>query len=175
MISAGFAKLGQCSTRVYARNVHIEARIAQLGYTLPKEPPAPKGNYMGYTKRGNMIWLAGHLPQKADGSLVLGRLGENVTVEQGQEAARVATLNMLATIRAACGDLDKVTKIVKVTGFVNSNSDFTAQPSVLNGCSDLFGEIFGVEIGRHARAALGVNTLPLGVAVEIEAIVEVKE
>jgi enamine deaminase RidA (YjgF/YER057c/UK114 family) len=175
MISAGFAKLGQCTTRTCARNVHIEARIAQLGYTLPKEPPAPKGNYMGYTKRGNMIWLAGHLPQKADGSLVLGRLGENVTVEQGQEAARVATLNMLATIRAAVGDLDKVTKIVKVTGFVNSTSDFTAQPSVLNGCSDLFGEIFGVEIGRHARAALGVNTLPLGVAVEIEAIVEVSE
>lgn len=158
-----------------SRNVHIEARIAQLGYTLPKEPPAPKGNYMGYTRRGNMIWLAGHLPQKADGTLVLGRLGENTTVEQGQEAARIATLNMLATVRAACGDLDKVKKIIKVTGFVNSHPDFTAQPSVLNGCSDLFGEIFGTEIGRHARAALGVNTLPLGVAVEIEAIVEVSD
>lgn len=155
------------------RGVHIEARVAQLGYTLPKDPPAPKGNYMGYTKRGNMIYLAGHLPQQHDGTLILGRLGENVSIEQGQHAARVATLNMLATLKSAIGDLDKIRKIVKVTGFVNSTSDFTSQPAVLNGCSDLFGEIFGVEIGRHSRSALGVNTLPLGVAVEIEAIVEV--
>lgn len=157
------------------RNIQIEARIAQLGYKLPQDPPAPKGNYMGYTRRGNMVYLAGHLPQKPDGSLVLGRLGENMNVEQGQDAARVATLNMLATIRAACGDLDKVTKIVKVTGFVNSTPDFTSQPAVLNGCSDMFGEIFGTDVGRHARAALGVNVLPLGVAVEIEAIVEVSD
>lgn len=96
-----------------------------------------------------------------------------MSIEQGQHAARVATLNMLATLKSAIGDLDKIRKIVKVTGFVNSTSDFTSQPAVLNGCSDLFGEIFGVEIGRHSRSALGVNTLPLGVAVEIEAIVEV--
>jgi enamine deaminase RidA (YjgF/YER057c/UK114 family) len=175
MYKASFVRTLPARANACNRNVHVEAKIASLGYTLPKDPPAPKGNYMGYTKRGNTIYLAGHLPQKADGSLVLGRLGENVTVEQGQEAARLATLNILATIRAAVGDLDKVTKVIKVTGFVNSTSDFTAQPSVLNGCSDLFGEVFGVEIGRHARAALGVNTLPLGVAVEIEAIVEVSE
>lgn len=158
---------------IAARNVHIEAKIASLGYTLPKDPPAPKGNYMGYTKRGNMIYTAGHLPQKADGSLILGRLGENVTVEQGQDAARVAALNILATVKSAVGDLDKVKKIVKITGFVNSTADFTNQPAVLNGCSDILGEIFGIEIGRHARSALGVNVLPLGVAVEIEAIIEV--
>eukprot|EP00428_Durinskia_dybowskii_P064823 CAMPEP_0170378194 /NCGR_PEP_ID=MMETSP0117_2-20130122/12682_1 /TAXON_ID=400756 /ORGANISM="Durinskia baltica, Strain CSIRO CS-38" /LENGTH=175 /DNA_ID=CAMNT_0010633555 /DNA_START=27 /DNA_END=554 /DNA_ORIENTATION=+ len=175
MISANMLKINRNIAQTFSRGVHIEARISQLGYKLPQEPPAPKGNYMGYTKRGNMIYLAGHLPQKADGSLVLGRLGENVSVEQGQEAARIATLNMLATVRAACGDLDKVTKIVKVTGFVNSTPDFVAQPSVLNGCSDMFGEIFGIDIGRHARAALGVNTLPLGVAVEIEAIIEVSD
>ena len=168
-VAARFAK----KSNFAARCVHIEARIASLGYKLPNEPPAPKGNYMGYTKRGNTIYTAGHLPQKHDGTLVLGRLGENVTVEQGQDAARVAALNILATVKSAVGDLDKVKKIVKITGFVNSASDFTNQPAVLNGCSDLLGEIFGVEIGRHARSALGVNVLPLGVAVEIEAIIEV--
>jgi enamine deaminase RidA (YjgF/YER057c/UK114 family) len=171
-ISIGVQKLGVVSRR----SVHIEAKIAKLGYVLPKDPPAPKGNYTGYIRRGNTIYLSGHLPQQPDGSLILGRLGENMTVEQGQQAARVAALNIFATLRAAAGgDLDKITKFVKVTGFVNSTPDFTSQPAVLNGCSDLVGEVFGEEIGRHCRSALGVNVLPLGVAVEIEAIVEVSE
>ena len=174
MIGASVSKIASRGVNVSARSVHIEARIASLGYKLPNEPPAPKGNYMGCTKRGNTIYTAGHLPQKHDGSLILGRLGENVSVEQGQDAARVAVLNILATVKSAVGDLDKVKKIVKITGFVNSTADFTSQPAVLNGCSDLLGEIFGVEIGRHARSALGVNVLPLGVAVEIEAIIEVE-
>ena len=161
---------------VRTRKVHIEARIASLGLTMPKEPPAPKGNYMGYTRRGNMVYLAGHLSQPVDGALLLGRLGDSYNIEQGQHAARITTLNMLATLKAACGgDLDKVQKIIKITGFVNSTPDFTSQPMVMNGCSDLLGEIFGQEIGRHARSAVGVNVLPLGVPVEIEAIIEVAE
>jgi enamine deaminase RidA (YjgF/YER057c/UK114 family) len=107
--------------------------------------------------------------------MVVGRLGENMTVEQGQEAARFAGLQMLSTLKVAVGDLDKVKKIVKLVGFVNSTNDFTMQANVMNGCSDLMGEVFGLEIGRHARSSLGTNVLPLGVAVEIEAVVEVSD
>jgi enamine deaminase RidA (YjgF/YER057c/UK114 family) len=156
-------------------NVHIEARIIQLGYTLPALPPAPKGNYMNYSREGNIIYLSGHLPQKLDGTLIKGRLGENMTVEEGQVAARTAALQLLASMKAAVGDLDKVQRVLRVSGFVNSTPDFTSQPMVLNGCSDFFGEVFGVEVARHARSALGVNVLPLGVAVEIEAIIKVSD
>ena len=108
--------------------------------------------------------------------MVVGRLGENLTLEQGQEAARFAGLQMLATLKVATGgDLDKVKKIVKLVGFVNSSKDFTLQANVMNGCSDLMGEVFGVEIGRHARSSVATNVLPLGVAVEIEAVVEVSD
>lgn len=157
------------------RNVHVEARIEKLGHTLPALPPAPKGNYMNYSREGNIIYLSGHLPQKLDGSLIKGRLGENMTVEEGQVAARTAALQLLASMKGAIGDLDKVQRVVRVTGYVNSTADFVNQPMVLNGCSDFFGEVFGVEVARHARSALGVNVLPLGVAVEIEAIIKVAE
>jgi enamine deaminase RidA (YjgF/YER057c/UK114 family) len=160
---------------ILKRSIHIEAKIAKMGYQLPGSPAAPKGSYMNYVRNGNTIYLSGHLPIPADGGMVVGRLGENMTVEQGQEAARLAGLQLLASIKAACGDLDKVKRILKLTGFVNSTSSFTSQPLVMNGCSDLFGEVFGFDIGRHARSAVGVNVLPLGVAVEIEAIVEVQE
>lgn len=156
------------------RAVHIEARIAQLGHILPPLPPEPKGNYMQYSREGNVIYLSGHLPQLHDGTLIKGRLGENLTVEQGQEAAKFAGLQMLASLKVACGDLDNVKKVLRVTGFVNSTNDFTGQATVLNGCSNLLGEVFGIEIGRHARSAMGVNVIPLGAAVEVEAIIEVK-
>ncbi len=160
---------------ILKRFVHIEAKIAQLGYKLPALPSAPKGSYMNYVRNGNTVYLSGHLPIPADGGpMTVGRLGENMDVEQGQAAARLAGLQLLASIKAACGDLDKVKRVLKLTGFVNSSDTFTSQPMVMNGCSDLFGEVFGVEIGRHARSAVGVNVLPLGVAVEIEAIVEVE-
>lgn len=163
------------SLKVARRNVHVEAKVAAMGHTLPPTPPFPKGNYAGFSQVGNILYLSGHLPQKLDGSLLKGRLGDSFTVEQGQEAARLCALNLMATMRSACdGDLDKVARILRVTGYVNSTPDFTAQPSVINGCSDLFGEAFGVEVARHARSAVGVNTLPLGVAVEIEAIVLLK-
>jgi enamine deaminase RidA (YjgF/YER057c/UK114 family) len=109
-----------------------------------------------------------------DGTLMKGRLGENFTVDEGQAAARQCALNLLATIKGACGDLDNVKRVLRVTGYVNSTTDFTSQPVVINGCSDFFGEVFGVEVARHARSAVGVNVLPLGVPVEIEAIVLLK-
>ncbi len=161
--------------RILKRFVHVEAKIAKLGYALPAAPSAPKGSYMNYVRNGNTVYLSGHLPIPADGGpMVIGRLGENMDIKQGQDAAKLAGLQLLASIKAACGDLDKVKKVLKLTGFVNSSGDFTNQPQVMNGCSDLFGEVFGFEIGRHARSAVGVNVLPLGVAVEIEAIVEVE-
>jgi len=151
----------------------VEDKIKSMGLALPGAPLAPKGNYMSYNITGKYVYLAGHLPQPAEGELMKGRLGENMTVEQGAHAARLCGLQMVASMKAACdGDLSKVKKIVKVVGFVASTNDFTAQPSVLNGCSDFLGEAFGVEIGRHARSALGVNVLPLGVPVEIEAVIE---
>ncbi len=153
----------------------VESRLSQLGYTLPP-PSSPKGNYASYVRSGNKIYLSGHLPIPLTGPMMLGRLGETLSIEDGQKAAKLTALQIISTLKAACGgDLDKVRKIVKITGFVNSASDFTSQPSVINGCSDMLGEIFGVEIGKHARSAVGVNVLPLGVPVEIEAIVEVDE
>lgn len=160
---------------VLKRSVHIESTIKTLGYALPQLAPSPKGNYMNYSRDGNTIYLSGHLPQLVDGTLIKGRLGEDLTIEEGQYAAKLATLQLLASLQTACGgDLDKVEKIVRVSGFVSSTTTFTSQAMVMNGCSDLIGAIFGQDIGRHARSALGVNVLPLGVPVEIEAIVRIK-
>mmetsp|Transcript_14392 Transcript_14392/g.24075 ORF Transcript_14392/g.24075 Transcript_14392/m.24075 type:complete len:185 (-) Transcript_14392:95-649(-) len=150
----------------------VEKRIADLGYTLPTVP-TPKGNYVQYTRTGNLIYTAGHLPQPAGGDIITGKLGVDMTVEQGYEAAKYAGLSIIATVKAAAGNLDRV-RVVKVLGFVACSDDFTAQPSVINGCSDLFGEIFG-DKGCHARSAVGTNTLPLNIPVEIEAIFEVEE
>ena len=158
---------------VSLRRVYIEARLEQLGISLPPQP-IPKGNYINFVKTGNLIYIAGSLPQPIDGPLMRGRLGENMSIVEGQEAARLAGLNMLATLQIACdGNLDKVTRIVKIVGFINSTDDFTAQATVMNGCSDLFGEVFEAK-GRHARSAIGTSVLPLGVPVEVEAIVEVE-
>jgi enamine deaminase RidA (YjgF/YER057c/UK114 family) len=162
-----------------ARNVHFEKKVKDLGHQLPAQPADPKGNYMQYsivqlTGSRQMVYLSGHLPQKVDGTLIKGRLGENMSIEQGVEASRVASLQILASLQRACnGNLDNVVKIHRISGFINSANDFADQPKVLNGCSDFLGEIFGTDIARHARSALGVNVLPLGVAVEIEAIVEI--
>jgi enamine deaminase RidA (YjgF/YER057c/UK114 family) len=170
----GLVKLTQSARNLSTKkNMSIEDKIRELGHVLPGVPLAPKGNYMSYTITGKYVYLAGHLPQPAEGDLVKGRLGENMTIEQGAAAARLCALQMIASMKAATdGDLTKIKKIVKVVGFVSSTNDFTDQPKVLNGCSDLMGAVFGVEVGRHARSALGVNVLPLGVPVEIEAIVE---
>lgn len=158
------------------RGVQIEARIAKLGYKLPAAPPEPKGSYMNYTRVGSVVHLCGHLPQPADGALMAGRLGQDYSIEDGQKAARFAALQMLASLKSACGgDLDRVRKVIKIVGFVNSTTDFTSQHLVMNGCSDFMVEVFGIEIGRHARSALGTSVLPLGVPVEIEGIFEITE
>ena len=115
--------------------LHIEARIKELGYELPPIPPTPKGSYNNFIKRGNVLYLSGHLPQPVGGDLIRGRLGENITIEEGQIAARLAALQMLASAKKACHDLDNITKVIKVTGFVNSTNDFTSQATVINGCS----------------------------------------
>jgi len=162
------------SSSISSSSGKVEARIASLGYKLPAVPPTPKGNYMNFVLSGNQLFLAGHLPQPVDGPLMKGRLGENMSVEEGQVAARLAGLQMLASIKGAIGDLDKVKRVVKLVGFVSSTNDFTAQATVMNGCSDLFGDVFGVDIGRHARSSIATNVLPLGVPVELEAVIEVE-
>lgn len=170
------AKFGLPSAmRALSAPIHIEAKIKSMGLDLPATPEAPKGNYMSYSRSGNLIFLSGTLPKPADGDMICGRLGDDMTVEDGQHAAKIAGLQMLSTLIAAVGDLDRVKRVVNIKGFINSTATFTDQPLVLNGCSDLMGDVFGVDIGRHSRSALGTNTLPLGVAVEIEGTFEVKD
>ena len=152
---------------------HPEARLAALGITLP-EPPTPVANYVNGVQTGNLIFLAGKGPRRADGTEIRGKLGEDVTIEEGYEAARLTAINQLAVLKAMLGDLDRVVRIVKVLGMVNSAPDFVEQPAVINGFSDLMVEVFG-ERGRHARAAVGMASLPRGQAVEIELVVEVRE
>ena len=127
-----------------------------------------------FSRVGNMIYTAGHLPVKPDGSVISGRVGSDLTTDEGYSAARAVGLNILATLKAELGDLSRVERIVKLTAFVNCVDSFAAQPKVVNGASDLFVEAFG-DAGKHARSAVGVNALPLNVPVEIEAIVLVRD
>lgn len=147
----------------------VEARLAEIGITLP-EPVAPVANYVPFTIVGNTLYLSGQVSKGPDG-LITGLLGQDVTVEQGYEAARVCAVNLIVQIKAAVGDLDRVTRIARLGAFVACVPGFTDQPRVVNGASDLMVEAFG-DAGRHARSAVGTNALPLGVAVEIDAIVE---
>lgn len=148
-------------------------KIKELGLQLP---PASKpiANYVKYVRTGNLIFLAGHGPTKADGTNITGKVGRDLTIEQGYEAAKITALSLIATLKDALGgDLSKVKRIVKVNGYVNCLPDFTEQPKVINGCSDLLVQIFG-DKGKHARAAMGMVALPMNIAVEIEIIVEVE-
>ena len=150
----------------------IEARIAELGLTLP-EPAKPGASYVSYVRSGNQVTISGQLSNDASGG-IKGTVGVDVTPEQATEAARLCGLNLIAQIKAACdGDLDRVVRIVKLGGFVQAGPDFIAIPAVINGCSDLMVEVFG-DAGKHARSAVGVYKLPLGFAVEIDAIVEIR-
>jgi enamine deaminase RidA (YjgF/YER057c/UK114 family) len=148
-----------------------EARLKERNITLPT-PPKPVANYVGCVRVGNLLFLAGHGP--GPGARGKGKVGRDVTLEEGYRFAREAGLNLLATTRAALGGLDKVKRIVKVLGMVNSAPGFSDQPKVINGCSDLMTEIFG-EAGKHARSAVGMAELPMGIPVEIEMILEVKD
>ena len=150
----------------------LETRLAERGLTLP-DAPAPAANYVPWVKSGQQVFVSGQMSQ-GSGGLIRGKLGADMSIEQGAEAAQHCALSLLAQLRAAVdGDLSRLERVVKLVGFVNCTSDFTDQPKVINGASDLLVDLLG-EAGRHARSAVGVASLPLGVAVEIEAIFEVK-
>jgi enamine deaminase RidA (YjgF/YER057c/UK114 family) len=149
-----------------------ESKLAALGHKLPPTSK-PVANYIPAVRTGNLVFLAGHISRGADGKVITGKLGRDLTVEQGATAARHTALALLATLKQEIGDLAKVKRIVRVGGFVNSVENFTQQPQVMNGCSDLLVAVFG-EKGKHARAALGMAALPLDCAVEIEMVVEVQ-
>jgi enamine deaminase RidA (YjgF/YER057c/UK114 family) len=150
----------------------LVAKLAQLGLQLPPAPE-PKGVYKPLVVLGNLVYTSGHLPVDAGGALVTGRLGAELDVPAGYRAARLAALGILASLRKELGTLDRVARVVKVLGVVNCTADFTQQPAVINGCSELLAEVFGREAGIGARSAVGTNSLPLGVPVEIEAIFEI--
>ncbi|MCR9128507.1 MAG: RidA family protein [Alphaproteobacteria bacterium] len=149
----------------------IEARLEALGVVLP-EPAAPVANYVPFMRTGNQVHVSGQVSFAPEG-LITGRLGADLDLEAGQRAARFCAINLIAQFKAACGgDLSRVKQVVKLGGFVNADPAFTDVPKVINGASDLIGEVFG-ESGRHARSAVGVAVLPLGAAVEVDAIIEV--
>lgn len=150
-----------------------EDQLKALGIELP-ELSASIANYVGVVRTGDLLFLSGHLPRDAEGAVITGKLGDDLTVEDGYKAARQAAVALLATLKSELGDLDSVVRVVKVFGMVNATDDFTRHSQVINGCSDLMGDVFG-ERGRHARAACGFSSLPLGAAVEIEMIVEIRD
>lgn len=147
----------------------VEAKLAALGITIPPAS-APAANYVPFVISGNLLWISGQISM-ANGSFMTGKLVGEADIEVGRAAARQCAINLIAQIKAALGDLDRVKRVVKLVGFVNSAPDFTDQPKVVNGCSDLFVEVFG-DAGRHARSAVGVAQLPFNVSVEVEAVIE---
>lgn len=154
------------------RTYDPEARLHELGITLPPAPE-PVANYVNGVQTGDLIFLAGKGPKRADGSEISGKLGDTISIKEGYEAARITAINQIAVLKAMLGDLRRVKRVVKVLGMVNSDPDFIEQPAVINGFSDLIVEVFG-ERGRHARAAVGMASLPRGQSVEIEMIVEIQ-
>lgn len=149
-----------------------EQNLKALGIVLPQQS-SPIANYVNYVRTGNLIYFSGTGPSAEDQGYVKGKLGKDLTIDQGREAARITGINMIANLKNAIGDLNKVKRIVKVLGMVNSTENFTDQPKVINGFSDLMVTVFG-DRGKHARSAVGMTALPLNMAVEIEMIVEVE-
>jgi enamine deaminase RidA (YjgF/YER057c/UK114 family) len=150
----------------------IDARLRELGITLP-DVAAPTANYVPFVAAGGLVYVSGQVSRDDAGGLIRGKLGDGMAPEAGAAAARTCALALIAVLRTACGgDLGRVRRVVKLTGFVNSAPDFTEQPKVVNGCSDLLVEVFG-DAGRHARSAIGVAGLPLGCAVEVEGVFEI--
>ncbi|KUJ76506.1 hypothetical protein AVO45_12010 [Ruegeria marisrubri] len=150
----------------------IAAKLESLGATLP-DAPAPAANYVPFVRVGNIVYVSGQISMDESG-LITGKLGDNMDVEAGAAAARTCAINLLAQVRAACdGDIERLVRVVKLTGFVNSTADFTQQPQVINGASDFMVQALG-DAGRHSRSAVSAAALPLGVAVEIEGIFEVR-
>tara|TARA_B110000971_G_C19713622_1_gene365398 strand:+ start:126 stop:587 length:462 start_codon:yes stop_codon:yes gene_type:complete len=149
-----------------------EENIKKLNIKLPPAPN-PVGAYVAYKKIGNLVFISGQISLRSNGDLIRGKIGSDLTLEQGNEAAQICAINIIAQIKKACdGDLNNVKSCVKITGYVNSNDNFIDQPKVINGASDLLVKIFG-ENGKHSRAAISVSSLPLGASVEIDAIFEI--
>ena len=151
----------------------IDKKIADLGLVLPTAPK-PVGLYKPMLMVGALAYLSGHGPLKPDGTLILGRVGADLSIEQGQEAAKQTGLAMLATLKASLGSLDRIVRVVKILGLVRCTDDFGQSPVVINGCSQLFVDLWGSDLGIGVRSALGTNSLPGGMAVEVEAIFEIK-
>ena len=151
-----------------------EARLKELGIELPPVPK-PIGNYVAGVRAGNLLFMSGIGPRRSDGSSITGKLGTDLTTEEGYAAARVVALNMLTNIRSVIGTLNRVERVVKVLGMVNSAPDFDQMPKVINGFSDLFVELFGEERGRGARSAVGMVALPNQIAVEVEMVLQVSD
>jgi enamine deaminase RidA (YjgF/YER057c/UK114 family) len=149
-----------------------DQRLAALGLTLPP-PPKPAGNYMPFRLAGNLLFLSGVGPQRVDGTMVTGKVGAEVTLEQAQEAARLCGLSLLTNMISAVGKLDRIDTVLKVLGMVNAVPDFTRHPQVIDGCTDLFVAVFG-DNGRPARSAVGMGSLPFNISVEVEAIALVR-
>ena len=149
-----------------------EKRLEQLGIKIPEVSP-PVANYVRVVRSGNLLFLSGSGPKKVDGSYITGKLGKDLTIEDGYQAAWLTGVNHIATLKSELGNLNRVKRIVKVLGMVNSTPEFQDQPKVINGFSDLMVEVFG-DRGKHARSAVGMASLPLGIAVEIELIVEIE-
>uniref|UniRef100_A0A7S0IRS7 Endoribonuclease L-PSP/chorismate mutase-like domain-containing protein n=1 Tax=Calcidiscus leptoporus TaxID=127549 RepID=A0A7S0IRS7_9EUKA len=171
---APFAPLATASRtpRVH-RMVHTEAKIEELGLSLPAMPQ-PLASYTPIVQTGSLVYLSGHVPFTADmKQLHVGKVGKEYTTEEAAAFAEFIGLELVSTLKAHVGDLDKVTRIVKLVGFVNCVDTYTEQPEVINGCSNIIGKIFGAERGTHARSAVGTNSLPRNVPVEIEMIAEI--
>ncbi|MAU64054.1 MAG: hypothetical protein CMC38_06925 [Flavobacteriaceae bacterium] len=165
-------QLLSCNFNSVDKNYDPESKLEELGIKL-SSPSSPVANYVNVVRSGNLLFLSGKGPLKNDGNYIKGKVGVDLTIEQGYEAARITGINQLSVLKSTLGDLRKVKRIVKVLGMVNSNSDFTDHPKVVNGFSDLMVEVFG-ESGKHARSAVGMGSLPSNIAVEVEMIVEVE-
>jgi enamine deaminase RidA (YjgF/YER057c/UK114 family) len=151
----------------------VEQRLQELGIALPPAP-APVANYVPTVEAGGLLFVSGQISRKADGSVVIGKLGDTLDIEQGRDAARICALSILAQAKAALGSLDRIERIVKLTGFVNSTPAFVNHPQVVNGASDVLVEVLG-DKGRHTRSAVGVAALPMDSAVEVEAIIAISK
>jgi enamine deaminase RidA (YjgF/YER057c/UK114 family) len=153
--------------------MQVEQRIAQLGLELPPPPP-PVGNYVAGVITGNLLFMSGCGPRRSDGAYPKGKVGAELSIDEGHAAARMVALNMLANIRSVLGSLDRIERVVKTLGMVNCTPDFTAMPKVVDGFSDLFVEILGAERGRGARSAVGMMALPGQIPVEVEMVLEIR-
>jgi enamine deaminase RidA (YjgF/YER057c/UK114 family) len=165
--------IANCLLVTFLNAQDAEAKLKEKGIVLTP-PSKPVANYVNAVRVGNLLFLAGKGPTKADGTHITGKVGKDLTMEQGYEAAKLTAINHLAVLKAELGSLNKVKRIVKVLGMVNCTDDFKDQPKVINGYSDLMVDIFG-DKGKHARSAVGMNALPLNIAVEVEVIVEVED